>query len=293
MPPANQPETIRPALAVQVDGEASLARQAATAVEAPLELRLNGRSHTLLMVTPDLVEELARGYCLSEGLANRPDQVLGISLGQGQLPGLGLVLWADVHLDPELARRAKVRRVAPAATSCGLCGLQSLDDLGGVVPPVPAIDIAVECAALRRLLAAMEQGQTVFPRTGGAHAVALGNLQGDLLAMAEDVGRHNALDKALGLALRAGRDPSGCLAILSGRISYEMALKAARAGLPLVASVSAPTSLGVALLARLGLTGVGFLRGQRLTVYSHPWRLRLEGKPLPSSEFNPAKPDQS
>jgi len=292
MPPVDPPPTIRPAPAVQVDSDATLARATELAVEAPLELRLNGRSHTILMVTPSRLEELARGYCLSEGLANRPDQVLGISLGQGQLPGLGLVLWADVHLDPELARRAKVRRVAPAATSCGLCGLQSLDDLAGEVAPVPADDLAIECQALHRLLAAMEAGQEIFPRTGGAHAVALGAPTGELVAMAEDVGRHNALDKALGLALLAGRDPRGLVAILSGRISYEMALKAARAGLPLVASVSAPTSLGVALLDRLGLTGVGFLRGQRLTVYSHAWRVRLAGRPLPLAESNPPEPDQ-
>lgn len=292
MPPAEPPETIRPAAAVRVVGYDSRGHQEYTAVEAPLELRLNGRSHTILMITPDLVEELARGYCLSQGVVERPDQVLGVRLGQGRLPGLGLALWADVSLDPEIARRARVRRMAPAATSCGLCGLQSLDDLCGEVQPVPETDLAVECEALHRLLAAMEKGQTVFPRTGGAHAVALGNARGELLAMAEDVGRHNALDKALGLALKAGLDPRGCLAVLSGRISYEMALKAAWAGLPLLASVSAPTSLGVALLTRLGLTGVGFVRGQRLTVYSHAWRLRLSGQPLPPVGPDPPEPAQ-
>ncbi len=290
MPLFDQTGTIQSAPGVRVEGPASQAQAEAVAGEAPLELRLNGRSHTILMATPDLVEELAWGYCLSEGVVDSSDQVLGVSLGQGRLPGLGLALWADVRLDPDLAHRAKVRRVAPAATSCGLCGLQSLDDLAGEVDPVPATEMAVECEALHRLLAAMEGGQDIFRRTGGAHAVALGAPQGDLVAMAEDVGRHNALDKALGLALKAGQDPAGLVAILSGRISYEMALKAARAGLPLLASVSAPTSLGVALLTRLGLTGVGFLRGQRLTVYSHPWRLRLAGRPLPPAGFNPPEP---
>lgn len=292
MPPTDRPEAIRPAPAVQVDGQVSQARRESVAGETPLELRLNGRSHTILMATPDLVEELAWGYCLSEGVVDSPDQVLAVSLGQGRLPGLGLVLWADVRLTPDIARRAKVRRVAPAATSCGLCGLQSLDDLAGEVAPVPADDLAIECQALHRLLSAMEAGQKIFPRTGGAHAVALGTPSGELVAMAEDVGRHNALDKALGLALKAGLAPGGLLAILSGRISYEMALKAARAGLPLVASVSAPTSLGVAALTRLGLTGVGFLRGQRLTVYSHAWRLRLAGQPLPPADANSPELDQ-
>lgn len=292
MPLADQPPTIRPSRVVQVDGDACLACPTEIAVEAPLELRLNGRSHTILMVTPSLLAELARGFCLSEGLVEHLGQVQGVSLGQGQLPGLGQAFWVDVSLDPDLARRAKLRRVAPAATSCGLCGLQSLEDLGGEVSPVLADDLAIECAALRRLLAAMEAGQEIFPPTGGAHAVALGSPQGELVAMAEDVGRHNALDKALGLALLAGRDPRGLVAILSGRISYEMALKAARAGLPLLASVSAPTSLGVALLTRLGLTGVGFLRGQRLSVYSHPERLRLAGHPLPPADASPPGPGQ-
>ncbi len=292
MPLADPPPTIRPSRAVQVDGDFFLARPTEIAVEAPLELRLNGRSHTILMVTPSLLAELARGYCLSEGLVEHPGQVRGVSLGQGQLPGLGQAFWVDVSLDPDLARRAKLRRVAPAATSCGLCGLQSLDDLTSEAVPVASGDLVIECAALRRLLAAMEAGQEIFPPTGGAHAVALGAPTGELVAMAEDVGRHNALDKALGLALLAGQDTRGLVAILSGRISYEMALKAARAGLPLLASVSAPTSLGVALLTRLGLTGVGFLRGQRLTVYSHPQRLRLAGRPLSVADANPAEPAQ-
>lgn len=290
MPPADRSHAIRSAPGVRVDGQTSQVREEVVAAEVPLELRLNGRSHTILMATPDLVEELAWGYCLSEGVVESPDQVQGVGLGQGRLPGLGLAWWADVRLDPDLARRAKVRRAAPAATSCGLCGLQSLDDLADEVVPVPATAMAVDCEALHRLLAAMEAGQRIFPRTGGTHAVALGAPTGELVAMAEDVGRHNALDKALGLALKAGLAPGGLVAVLSGRISYEMALKAARAGLPLLASVSAPTSLGVALLTRLGLTGVGFLRGQRLTVYSHPWRLRLAGRPLSPTETDPPEP---
>ncbi|MFH1033549.1 MAG: formate dehydrogenase accessory sulfurtransferase FdhD [Pseudomonadota bacterium] len=253
------------------------------AVELPFELRLNGRSHTVLMVSPLLLEELALGLCLSEGLVDGPEQVLGVTLGQAQLPGVGMATWADVALPPELARRAKVRRVAPAATSCGLCGLESLAQLGQRPPAPVGPGPRVELAALFALLAAMEQGQRVFGATGATHAAALGDDQGRLLCLGEDVGRHNALDKALGLAIKAGVDLGGCLTVLSGRLSYEMALKSARAGLSILASVSAPTSLGLGLTQRLDMTLVGFLRGQRATVYTHPRRVLVGGQPLAAS----------
>lgn len=256
------------------------ATQENLAVETPFELRLNGRSHTMLMVSPLMLEELALGLCLSEGLVDEAGQVLGVDLGAGDLEGLGPVLWADVRLPPELARRAKVRRVAPAATSCGLCGLESLKQMGACPPPLTGAGPQVALEDIFGLCRAMEARQELFRASGGCHAVGLGDAQGRLLGLAEDVGRHNALDKVIGLALGQGWDLGQCVAMLSGRLSYEMALKSARAGIPVVASVSAPTSLGLALMQRQNLTLVGFLRPPRATVYTHPQRVLVNGQPL-------------
>ncbi|MBI5523636.1 MAG: formate dehydrogenase accessory sulfurtransferase FdhD [Desulfarculus sp.] len=248
--------------------------------ESPVELRLNGRSHTILMATPVLLEELALGYCLSEGVVEQAGQVEGMTAGQVELPAIGPAHWVDLCLSPELARRAKLRRMAPAATSCALCGLESFRDLPGQLTPVTGSGLTVDLDCLFGLLGAMEAAQGIFSRTGGTHAAALGTPQGRIMGVAEDIGRHNALDKALGLALRGGGfDPGQCLAMLSGRLSYEMALKVARVGIPLVASVSAPTALCVALLERLNITLVAFCRPPRATVYTHPRRVARPSRP--------------
>eukprot|EP01022_Parablepharisma_sp_SALTPOND_P017189 TRINITY_DN2694_c1_g4_i1.p1 TRINITY_DN2694_c1_g4~~TRINITY_DN2694_c1_g4_i1.p1 ORF type:complete len:724 (-),score=167.23 TRINITY_DN2694_c1_g4_i1:78-2249(-) len=247
--------------------------------EAPCEIRLQGRSFVLLMVTPADLEHLARGFCLSEGVVSDPDQIKGLSLGQDHLPGLGAVHWVDVELAPGLAKQARARRVAPAATSCGLCGLESFRDLGAGIAQVKA-PLQVELAVIQAQFQAMEQGQDIYRRSGAAHAAALGAPAGELLCLAEDVGRHNALDKVLGMALAQGRDLGTCLCTVSGRISMEMALKAARTGLPLIGSVSAATALGQSLCADLGVTVVGFAREDRATVYCHPQRVLINGRPL-------------
>lgn len=288
MPDKHLPSAIAPWSANRVRGGHAQALEERAAVELPFELRLNGRSHTVLMVSPLLLEELALGMCISEGLVDSPAQVQGVALGQAEVPGVGAVIWADVSLPPEVARRAKVRRVAPAATSCGLCGLESFSELGGSITPVAGEGLRVELKALFDLCAAMEQGQQIFSATGATHAAALGDGQGRLLCMGEDVGRHNALDKAIGLAIKAGVDFKNCLGVLSGRLSYEMALKSARAGIPVLASVSAPTSLALNLMGRLNMTMVGFLRGDRATVYTHPQRVLLEGQPLPAVGTGPS-----
>lgn len=277
-PPEPSPTLSSPALRVR-DGAARGISET-LAVEAPFELRLNGRSHTIVMVNPTRLAELALGYCLSEGLVSAPGEVLGIELGSAELPGVGLAWWADVALPPELARRAKIRRIAPAATSCALCGLESLRDLRTDIPPLAVEGAFAEMEAVFGLLGAMEQRQEVFAATGATHAAALGTAEGELVGAAEDVGRHNALDKAIGLAVAAGHDPRRLMAALSGRLSYEMALKAARVGIPLVASVSAPTDLSLRLMRDLGLTLVAFCRPPRATVYTHPRRVTLGGRPL-------------
>lgn len=264
---------------LRVDADRARVSSEDLAVEAPCEIRLGGRSYVLLMATPADLEHLALGFCISEGIATDPREVLGISLGNDELPGVGPVFWADVSLASDLARRARARRSAPAATSCGLCGLESFRDLGGGISPVKS-SLSLELAAIQKLFTAMEAGQAIYRRTGAAHAVALGTAQGELLHLAEDVGRHNAMDKSLGMALRQGRDLSQCVCTVSGRISLEMAIKASRAGVPVVCSVSAATSLGRQICDQAGVTLVGFVRQGRATVYCHPQRVLRQGKPL-------------
>jgi FdhD protein len=275
-----QPELIARFKALRVrEGKASLIDERA-ACETPFEVRINGKSHTLLMINPNAVRELALGFCLSEGLVNSPDQIEGIEVGWADLPGLGEAWHADIKLPKDLARAAKVRRVAPAATSCGLCGLESFSQLGRNVTPVSKRDLAIEAEVLLNLGKAMVEAQTIHAVTAGTHAALLGTPEGGVIAVREDVGRHNALDKVLGAGLDKCVDLSKCVAYLSGRVSYEMALKAVRAGVQLLGSMSAPTALGVRLLDRLGVTLVAFARPPRFTVYTHPRRVLLNGEPL-------------
>ena len=254
----DQQAVVRHLKGLRVEADQTRVSREDLAVEAPCEIRLGGRSYVLLMATPADLEPLALGFCISEGIAADPREVLGISLGQGELPGVGPVFWADVSLPPYLARRARARRSAPAATSCGLCGLESFRDLGSGIIPVES-SLTVEMAAIQKLFKAMEAGQGIYRRTGAAHAVALGSARGDLLHLAEDVGRHNAMDKCLGMALGQGRDLAQCVCTVSGRISLEMALKSSRAGVPVVCSVSAATSLGRQICDQTGVTLVGFV----------------------------------
>jgi len=278
--PQPDPELVGSFSALRVrEGVASLVEEQ-VARETPFEVRINGRSHTLLMINPSAVRELALGFCLSEGLVESPAQIQGIEVGWAELPNLGKAWYADLRLPADLARAAKVRRVAPAATSCGLCGLESFSQLGKNVRPVEPGRLAIEAETLLGLVQQMVRAQPIYTVTGGTHAALLCDGSGEVIGVGEDVGRHNALDKALGAGLAKGADLSRCLAFLSGRISYEMAIKAARCGLQLLGSVSGPTVLGVRLLDSLGLTLVAFTRPPRFTVYTHPQRVLLGGKPL-------------
>lgn len=278
--PNSSPELMAGAKAWRVqEGRASLVDER-VARETPFEVRINGRSHTLLMINPSAVRELALGFALSEGLVHDIAQLEDIQVGWAELPGLGEACYADLKLPGELARAAKVRRVAPAATSCGLCGLESFSQLGKNVHPVQPGKLTIEAGDLMNLVQEMVRAQPIYAATGGTHAALLAGAGGEVIAVGEDVGRHNALDKALGAGLAKGADLSRCLAFLSGRISYEMALKAARAGLQLLGSVSAPTALGVRLLQSFGVTLAAFTRPPRFTVFAHPERVLLNGEPL-------------
>jgi FdhD protein len=178
----------------------------------------------------------------------------------------------DVFLtEAALARRGR-RHLQVAYSSCSLCAKEAVADICRNLPPL-AGRLTLTTSQLVSLMARLLENQPIFQQTGGTHGVALASPDGAFFLCAEDVGRHNAMDKVIGRALLERRDFGGLVALLSGRISFEMALKTARAGIPLLAAVSAPTTMALQLAQELNLTLAGFVRGERFNLYTHPERL--------------------
>ncbi len=241
------------------------------AVERALDIRVNGHPFLVVMRTPGADAHLAAGFLFTEGLLRGiadldrteivADDVVNVVVARGR---------AD-------AVAAALERTRPVAVNaaCGVCGRPEVDSLGhgaGVLP----VRWAVGADVLAGLTATLSAVQPAFARTGGLHAAGLFDRHGLLVDAAEDVGRHNAVDKLVGRALVEGRLPlTDRLLLVSGRVSFEIVQKAWTGGLPLVAAVSAPSSLAIATADRAGITLVGFLRGDRFNVYTH--KERLEG----------------
>jgi FdhD protein len=240
--------------------------------EEPLEIRLDGRSLVITMRTPDDDFELAAGFLVSEGVVTRQKQVRGIRYCAGataeQANTYNIV---DVQLDPDIELpEFTLERNFYATSSCGLCGKASLDAVRTTAAwTVHDDDVAIDPDLLATYPDRLRNAQRVFDRTGGLHAAGLFSAQGELLYLREDVGRHNAVDKLVGRALLDDRLPLGHTVLLvSGRASFELVQKAAMAGIPCLAAVSAPSSLAVDLAEEAGMTLVGFLRGRSMNVYA-------------------------
>jgi FdhD protein len=241
-------------------------------VEEPLEIRLAGEPFQALMRLPGLEKELALGFLLTEGIIQDLSEVVRLHFCGTATDPLLPPNVVDVHLtDAALARRGR-RHLEVAYSSCSLCAKEAVSQICQSAPAV-ASNLEITPAALIQLMARLHEVQEVFKSTGGTHAVALARPEGGVFLLAEDVGRHNAMDKVIGQALLRRLDRGGLVALLSGRISFEMALKCIRAGIPLLAAVSAPTSMALLLAQELNLTTVGFLRGERFNLYTHPQRL--------------------
>jgi FdhD protein len=233
----------------------------AVAVEEPLEIRINGEPVAVTMRTPGHDEELALGFCLSEGLAPR-DAALPRDLSANAV---------DVTAS-DLAP-AEVRRNFYTSSSCGVCGKGALEAVAVEAPRVES-DVRVPASVISELPPRLRAAQAAFDVTGGLHATGLFTVEGELLCVREDVGRHNAMDKVLGWAFRDARLPlANALLCVSGRLSFELVQKAAVAGCPLLVAVGAPSTLAVELAADRGLTLCGFVRDGKLNVYSQPWRV--------------------
>lgn len=242
--------------------------------EEPLEIRIGEHPLSVTMRTPGHDLELAAGFLFTEGLVQRREQVLKLeSAIPDGAPGRGNVVQVELTPDAE-PDFDKMRRHFFATSSCGICGKASIDSVRSRLLEPPNPDFRVAPELILRLPDVLRSSQDVFERTGGLHAAALFNASGALQALREDIGRHNAVDKLIGWALREGRLPlADSVLLVSGRGGFEIIQKAIVAGVPVVASVSAPSSLAVQLARELRLTLIGFLRGRRFVIYSGEDRL--------------------
>jgi FdhD protein len=263
---------------LHVDGDAAGWRADRLAVEEPLELRMDGRPLTVTMRTPGDDFDLAVGLLIAEGIVDSARQVRAIRACAQKETGLDNVL--DIELtedappfDPGLARRFVT------TSACGLCGRTSIDAVRARLHHDVASDpLRVSAEVVASLPRTLRSGQRAFSRTGGLHGAALFDAAGTLLCVREDVGRHNAFDKVIGWAATREMLPLRSHMILaSGRASFELTQKALIAGIPLLAAVSAPSSLAVELAEEAGMTLVGFLRGSTMNVYTRPERVNLPG----------------
>lgn len=231
------------------------------AVEEPLEIRVGGEPVAVTMRTPGNDEELALGFCLTEGLAP-----IAARLPE-DLAANAVEVEAD-GFDPE-----RMRRHFYTSSSCGVCGKGAIE---AVRVAAPRVDSALEVreATVSSLPDRLLEAQRAFAATGGLHATGLFTPEGELLCVREDVGRHNAMDKVVGWAFLQGLIPlAGHVLCVSGRLSFELVQKASVAGCPVLVAVGAPSSLAIELAEDRGLTLCGFVREGRVTVYSEPWRI--------------------
>jgi FdhD protein len=259
-------------------GESSATREDVLAVEEPLEIRVGGRSLAVTMRTPGHDYDLAAGFLVSEGVITRGEHFSAARYCVGATDqGLNTYNVLDVTLAPGVAPPdPSLERSFYTTSSCGLCGKASID----AVRTQAAFDVRddrsrVDAELLTTFPRKLRAEQALFERTGGLHAAALFDAEsGRMLVLREDVGRHNAVDKVVGWALKEDRLPlRGVVLMLSGRASFELTQKAHMAGIPMVAAVSAPSSLAVELATEAGMTLVGFLRGSSMVIYASGERI--------------------
>lgn len=253
-------------------GTEPLRREDVLAVEEPLEIRVAGTALSITMRTPGHDFDLAAGFLVSEGVITRADQLGAIRYCAGAaIDGDNTYNVLDVTLAAGVAEPdTSLQRNFYMTSSCGLCGKASIDAVRTLSAyPLAHDDFSITAEFLVSLPAQLRAGQDVFEKTGGLHAAALfDGTNGELLVLREDVGRHNAVDKVVGWAVKEDRLPlRGTILMVSGRASFELTQKASMAGIPVMAAISAPSSLAIDLAAEIGMTVIGFLRGDSMVVY--------------------------
>jgi FdhD protein len=257
-------------LVLRLDEDQSKHIEDEVVAEEPLEIRVNGESVSVTMRTPGDDFDLATGFLWTEGVIQSAGEI-------------GTIAYCPDEEHPDLKNIVNVglvdskRKLEPSRrlwsnSSCGLCGKATLEAIHQVCRRIDSA-IVVDGDVLFSLPSQLRQEQANFERTGGLHAAALFDAFGTLLVMREDIGRHNAVDKVLGAALREARPLTETILMVSGRLGFEIAQKAVVAGVPVLASISAPSSLAVELADEFGMTAVGFLRGRSMNVYTHAQRI--------------------
>jgi len=246
--------------------------------EEPLEIRAQGETLAITMRTPGADRELAVGFLFAEGVIGSRDEVGRVAhCGRPDQEGYGntidVVPGPGVSLDIE--RISATRRGTLTTAACGVCGRRTVDDVIARCAPLPVGRATIAAASILAAVESLRARQPNFARTGGIHGAALHDAQGNVLAAFEDIGRHNAVDKVVGALLLAGRIPGAeaALLVVSGRASYEVVQKASAARVPVIASVSAASSLAVDLARATGITLCGFVRKGTMTVYAHADRI--------------------
>lgn len=265
---------------LHVNAGSGSARPDTLVVEEPLEIRVGGRPLAVTMRTPGSDFDLALGFLVTEGVVTQPAEVTATRYCTGTRPDAQYNT-VDVVLAPGVAPPdPSIERAFYTTSSCGICGKASLDAVRTTAPwPVTGDDTVADASLISQMPERLRAGQSVFDRTGGLHAAGLFTSDGRLLCLREDVGRHNAVDKVIGWALREDRLPlRGCILQVSGRASFELTQKALMAGIATLSAVSAPSSLAVDLAAEAGMTLVGFVRGDSMNIYTGHHRVAVDVK---------------
>ena len=239
--------------------------------EVPVALEFNGISHAVMLATPADLEDFALGFGLSEGIFATLSDLHDCEV-RSEKAGITVALTVSARSFAQLKER---RRTLAGRTGCGVCGTESLDQVLRAAPVVPA-GAPLPAAAIARAMREMREGQRISDATGAAHAAAFCDAEGAVRFLREDVGRHNALDKLAGALARSHTDVALGFIAVTSRASVEMVQKAAVAGAPVLATVSAPTMLALQTAQAAGMTLVGLARGDDFVVYAHPDRILLE-----------------
>jgi len=260
---------VRPVRVLRVSPEGVSSRADVAATEEPVEVRIDGDPFAVIMRTPGADRELAAGFLFAERVILAASDIERIERD----PRERNVMDVGIRDARDPGSRARNRRRVVTSSSCGLCGRVTIESLRVEAPEILA-DWTIDANLIATLPDALRRAQAVFNETGGLHAAGLFDRSGNLEAMAEDVGRHNAVDKVIGRMLLEGRLPlEHSVLFVSGRTSYEIVQKAFLAGVPVLGAVSAPSSLAVELAEEAGITLLGFVRGSTFNLYSHARRV--------------------
>jgi FdhD protein len=253
---------------IKVTASAATAMEREVPVEVPVALVYDGTTYAVMMASPTNLEDFAYGFSLSEGIINEPADIEGLEVVE-HAEGIELRMWLAKGRGIELATR---RRQITGPTGCGLCGVESLAAATAKLPPVSA-DVAFTTADIMKAMASLAPAQELNVRTRAVHGAGFWSRDQGLVAIAEDVGRHNALDKLIGGLRRRGTDLRSGLILLTSRVSVEMVQKAARAGAPVIVAVSAPTKLALETAEAVGIALAAVARQDGFEIFTHPERI--------------------